>query len=103
MHRLRKALNITRRYSRYGYPAVFRGVYRVLSCVSTLTNPSLQLPTHLLGQLVHLLGRQPCISKHADLDRVRPCLNARVEGSYYLRRDVAPIVTATQVFEVRFQ
>ena len=29
-------------------------------------------PTHLLGQRVHLLGLQSSISKHADLDHVRP-------------------------------
>ena len=55
-------------------------------------------PTHLFCQLVHLLGRQPSISKHADLDHVRPCLHACVEGNLYLRRDVAPVVLATQVF-----
>ena len=40
---LRKALYVSRRYTCYRDPAVFRGVYRVLPCVSTVIKLLVQL------------------------------------------------------------
>ena len=40
---LREALYVSRRYTCYRDPAVFRGVYRVLTCVSTVITLSAQL------------------------------------------------------------
>lgn len=56
---LRKALDIARRYPSYGYSAVFGGVYRVLSCVSTVIVSLVQLQLTSLASLSICSGFNP--------------------------------------------
>ena len=59
VNRLRKALHIARRDPGYGYPAVFSGVHRVLSCVSILIESLAQLQLTSLASVSICSGFNP--------------------------------------------
>ena len=59
MNGLRKTLDIGRRYPSYGYPAVFGGVYRMLSYVSTATESLVRLQLTSFASLSICSGVSP--------------------------------------------
>lgn len=64
--RLREALNITGGDTCHRNSSIFRGIHRVLESISCLSEWPKRL-TDLFSKLVHLLGFQTCVGKHADL------------------------------------